>query len=72
MTELFTQNQHRILAGGGGPVGPANLASPIERFLALILIVAVAALGGFIVKIISKGHKFGNMCEIKALLPKKF
>ena len=54
MSEVFANNEHRVLAGGAAPP-TNNKASPIERFLALMLIVLIAALGGFIVKIISKG-----------------
>lgn len=76
MSELFTDYEHRMLSAGPAPASQAkNKASPFERFLALILIVFFAAVGGFIVKVISTGLKW-NHCksniEIKALLPKKF
>jgi hypothetical protein len=39
---------------GGGPVSN-NTASPGARLVALLVVVAFAVLGGFIVKVLSKG-----------------
>jgi hypothetical protein len=51
MTEIYT---HRELSAA--PVMPSNNnASGFERFMALLLIVFFSAIGGFFVKILSKG-----------------
>ena len=54
MSELYTMDHHRELSGGAAPPSN-NKASPGMRFIALIIIVGFAQLGGFIVKVLSKG-----------------
>ena len=60
----------RYLSGGGPPVDD-NKAPAGKKLVALLVIIASAVLGGFIVKVISKGLKMPG-CEIKALLSKNF
>jgi hypothetical protein len=53
MSELYTMDHHRELSGAAPKSN--NVASPGMRFVALIIIVGFAQLGGFIVKVLSKG-----------------
>jgi hypothetical protein len=53
MSEINTSN-HRQLSGAAMPVGD-NKATSVQKLVALLVIVGFAYMGGFFVKVLSKG-----------------